>query len=816
MPLSETLLVYMAMLAVGILAAALFRRLPIPYTALLVMIGAGLETLARISGDQELLDHFRLTPELVLFVFLPTLIFESGFNLNARQLVKDIAPVLVLAVPALLASTAAIGVGLWLILQVPLVTALLFGALISATDPVAVIALFKELGVPQRLTVLVEGESLLNDATAIVVFNILLGLALYGEMQWSDAGLAIGRFFEVFIGGALVGILFGSAASWLMAQVVRGTPMVLILSLVTAYTSFIIAEHQLHLSGVMAVAAAAVTLRVVGIPRLPIETGNALGETWEFLAMICNTLLFLLVGLSVDLIGLLSRIDSILLAVLVVLAARASMIYTLVPSATRVFGLPRVTRGELHIMWWGGLKGGLAIAIVLSIPPDLPGRQLLLDLTLGVVIITLLINAPTVRPLIRRLGIDRPSDVERAEMERSSTLARARAQDLLERFGKAGILSRPGLQQAARTLDEALSNPAEPSAGEQRLCRERLDALRVELSTLEELYQAHVIPQYTFLDLKGELLRLREDIVAGEPIGAGVARPNPFLRIENALIHSLREKDWAAAMLARYQSLRMSQHLLKDVARILMAGAAQDYLRREHHRIAPALREPIESYYAARMQALRTALAQLRLDFPESYRRFESHLSLRAALAQAGREVDEEVRHGSLGAKPATLMQRRIQAAMEGIPAIGVEIPAMQPRDLVALVPLFEGLPTDAQNEVAGRTRPVHFLCGDTIIGEGERGDALYIVARGRVVVTQRDPHGEEHLINDLGVGDFFGELGLLGDHVRTATVRAAQSSTLLRLTRRDMLAIAELHAAVDERLREAEMSRREADAADA
>ena len=252
MPLSETVLVLMALLATGIVASGLFRKLPIPYTVILVVIGMVLSQLSHVWHPLAPLHHFHLTPGLVLFIFLPALIFESGLNLNSRQLIKDIAPVMMLAVPALLFSTAAVGVGLWLVLPIDLNVALLFGALISATDPVAVIALFKELGTPERLTVLVEGESLLNDATAIVVVGILLGLSSTSGSALDLTGQAIGQFVLVFFGGALVGSLSGFAISWLMSKFAHETSAVLVLSMVLAYLSFVIAEHGLHVSGVSA------------------------------------------------------------------------------------------------------------------------------------------------------------------------------------------------------------------------------------------------------------------------------------------------------------------------------------------------------------------------------------------------------------------------------------------------------------------------------------------------------------------------------------------------------------------------------------
>ena len=302
MPLSELVLIIMALLATGIVASGLFRRLPVPHTVVLVIIGMALANLSKIWAPLEPLQHFHLTPDLVLFIFLPALIFESGLNLSARQLMKDIAPVLTLAVPALLFSTTVVGFCIWLVTPIDFVVALLFGALISATDPVAVISLFKELGTPERLTVMVEGESLLNDATAIVIVTILLGLlTATGGSGLSIAGSAVVQFLLVFFGGALVGAIFGFVICWLMTRFAKETSAVLILSLVLAYMSFVIAEHSLHVSGVMAVVACAIVLGIFGLPRLSHESVETLHETWEFIAEICNTLLFLFVGLLVDL-----------------------------------------------------------------------------------------------------------------------------------------------------------------------------------------------------------------------------------------------------------------------------------------------------------------------------------------------------------------------------------------------------------------------------------------------------------------------------------------------------------------------------------
>jgi len=808
MPISETVLLLMALLGVAVLAAGLCRNTPIPFTVLLVVIGAVLAEIARTWEPLGALQHLRLSPDLVFFVFLPALIFESGFNLDARQLTKDLAPVLVLAVPALLISTAVVGAGLWWLLGLAPITALLFGALISATDPVSVVALFKQLGAPQRLTVLVEGESLLNDATAIVVFGILLGLALGGEaLEASALALAAVDFVRVFLGGVAVGAALGLLGSELLHRLHSERSAVLVTSIIMAYSSFILAEHVLHVSGVMAAASAAVALGVFGVTRLRHEVTEPIGETWELIALVCNSLLFLLVGLSVDLASIASRADVIGLAVALVIAARAAAVHTLVPATTRLFSLPRVSRAERHIMWWGGLKGGLAIAIALSIPEHLPGRQLILDTTLGVVLFTLLVNAPTIRPLMSRLGLDRLSDEERSELRQAARHGRERAQGAIERFRSAGLMTRHSRLLADRNLRETFEVATTARDAGRAARHLHLAALRTELEELARLYDMGIITQYTYLDIRNTLQRDRERLTAGDGDGEAPApaRRNPFVRFEMALLRRLRESDRAAGLLARYQSVRLSQHLRHNIAGILMCESVLEMLAGRHD-ADERDREQVARVYRERRARRRARVRTIRDEFPAFYERFETQLFTRGALLGALRQARHEHQHAEIGAKVLADVERRIARAVEDLPPITAPLPHLGARELIEAVPLLEGLPERALEALAGRAKAVATLPGDVIIGEGERGDALYVITRGRVRVT-READGT--VLGELGDGDFFGETALLGDHVRTATVAAAAPSQLLRLTRREVLALAEEQPELKRRLEDAAAARR-------
>ncbi len=809
MALSEVILIVMALLTVAIVAAGLFRKSSIPDTVILVIIGMVMAGLAHYWAPFAVLNKFHLSPELVFFVFLPALIFESGLNIDSRQLIKELAAVLMLAVPALILSTVLIGAGLWHFLAMNLLTALLFGALISATDPVAVIALFKELGAPHRLTVLVEGESLMNDATAIVVFGIILNLALHSTgAEAMPMWFAVFDFLKVFLGGIVCGILLGLLASELLARLNATASATLSMSIVLAYSSFIIAEHTLHVSGVMSAASAAIMLGAFGVPRLARESTGALTETWELIAYICNAMLFLLVGLSVDFNGIFDHAGPIGIAVLLVLIARAATVYSLVPITNHLFSLPRIGMSERHIMWWGGLKGGLAIAIVLSIPDTLPGRDLLMHMTLGVVLFTLLINAPTIRPFMARLGLDRLDAEEHADLEQALVTAEQEAVKVLDTFQVAGLTSKTNALRTAKVLASTFDSDIPRLSGSQKQRHVHILAIRTEMEELKRLYEIGVITQYTYHDMRSVLQRDRDthQSSSGETVAATVDQGNLFLRLEQSLIRRMREQDWAAGLLSRYQNLRLTQRLQRYFASVLIAEVVlamldglEDY--------EPEFREAVAAIYKHRLELRKQRLEILHREFPDPYQRFESRMLSHVALNSSLQILLEEHQNGQLGAKGYTLLQHIITTALDALPPMSEALPSLDNRELIAMVPFLRELSEAARDDLAENAQVVNILTGDTIIGEDERGDSMYIIIHGDVGIYRLD--ADETEIAVLGEGDFFGEMALLGEHVRSASVKARGPSMLLRLRRRDILKLAKSHPEILQMLREVEDSRR-------
>lgn len=407
MTLPDWVLLCSGLLVVAVLLDIAARRLHVPVTVALAVGGFLAATVAGAFDTSTPLRGERFE-EVVVFLFLPLLVMEAALGLSTRDFFANLVPILVLAIPALAVSAGVVGVLLTLGLDIPLTAALLFGVLISATDPVAVVAIFRELGVPRRLLTLVEGESLLNDGVAIVLYAILLAAAR-GEAI-SVAGGAV-DFLSVFFGGIGVGVAVGALAALALPWLTRLPAAAL--SIAVAYGGFGLADHVLGFSGVMATVAAGLVLGGLAPSRASETVRATWHEVWEALGHVANALLFLLIGLAIDATLVTDHLGAIALAIGAVLLARAVAVVPLVSVLERLAGIPAVGRRNQAVLIWGGLRGGVALALALALPDELPERDLFVALTGGVVLATLLLNATTIGALVHRLGLDRPSRGDR-------------------------------------------------------------------------------------------------------------------------------------------------------------------------------------------------------------------------------------------------------------------------------------------------------------------------------------------------------------------------------------------------------------------
>ena len=291
-----------------------------------------------------------------------------------------------------------------------------------------------------------------------------------------------------------------------------------------------------------------------------------------------------------------------------------------------------------------------------------------------------------------------------------------------------------------------------------------------------------MIPQYTYLDVKAELQGRRDQLANADRLGEFVDdQPNRFHRLESDLIRRLREYDWATRLLAGYQNLRISQHIIKEMVHILMIESALEHL--EYVQAAdPHASDAILLQYQGRLRKLHDRIANYQRDFGELYQRFETRFAKKAALVSVLRDVERELRKGAISTKVYVVLEHAINRALDEIPEVSEPIPDLPKQELIGLVPLFNGLPEEVLSRLADKSSSVNFLPDDVIIGQGEHGDAMYVLAKGRVRVTVEEK-GSLRVLNDLCVGDCFGEMAMLGDSVRRATVTALHACTLLRLT---------------------------------
>jgi len=388
------------LLVVAILVAIVARRLRLPYTVGLVVAGAGLAWARLGSGAM-------LTHDFIFGVILPPLLFEAALTLPWSELRRDWLPVTILSILGVLVSAVVVGTGMTVFLGWPAVPAALFGVLIAATDPVAVIALFKDTGVTGRLRLLVESESLFNDGVAAVLFGLVLSWAEMAPGQGFTLAKVALDLLVVAGGGIFVGVSVGSAAIAVAGRT-QDHLVETAVTTVAAYGSFLLAE-RLHASGVLAVVAAGLLMGNLGVMR---ENGrNTLSPQgrafvvsfWEFAAFIANSLIFLLIGLK---IGDLPRIgrgaDMLVVAICLVQAGRILTVYPL----CLLFrgGARSISVRQQHILFWGGLRGALALALALALPPEIPYRNQILMASFAVVAFSVVIQGVTMPALLKTLG----------------------------------------------------------------------------------------------------------------------------------------------------------------------------------------------------------------------------------------------------------------------------------------------------------------------------------------------------------------------------------------------------------------------------
>jgi CPA1 family monovalent cation:H+ antiporter len=524
------------LIAIAAAVAVVARMFKAPFTVLLVVAGL----IMAVTTETDV----TISKDLILGVFVPPLVFEATMHLPWRRLRNDLASILTLAIGGTLIGTFVVGAIVRAILDVPWPAALAFGALISATDPVAVIALFRSLGVSKRLTTLVEGESLFNDGVAIVVFNLAVAAGAADAAGFS-LGAALGDFVIVAFGGLAVGIVLGYVVSNVILRNLDDHLVETAVTVALAFGSYLIAEEfglligeeGLHLSGILAVVAAGLVVGDIGLRNTSPPTRLTLENFWEFLSFTVNSFVFLLIGLRIEVRDLVSHLDFVAVAVVAILLARAVIIYGTMWVQNRIRATQHVPTAYQHVMFWGGLRGAvsLALALTLSSSFDESVSDVLELATFGVVLFTLLVQGTTINGLIRRLGLGKRSEAVIDQQRQQAAIYSKRAgRAEMERLRREGLV----LPQLWASLDERYE-----------------DEIRRDRATLDIHFQHHPgLETAMFLQARADALNAERSAVL-DVARRGLVSTEIAEEFSDDLAHRLAALEFLRARLGTAQEV---------------------------------------------------------------------------------------------------------------------------------------------------------------------------------------------------------------------------------------------------------------------
>ncbi|MGD8238526.1 MAG: Na+/H+ antiporter [Armatimonadota bacterium] len=532
MELHQAIATVVGLLIVAMAVALIVRRLRLPYTVVLVFAGLALALTRAVPGLNISHEQYEA---ICFYLLLPPLLFEAALGLKWEHFSRNAGPVFTLAIPGTILSIGIVGLLCHLLLGLPLIQALLLGAIISPTDPISVLAIFRQLGVPRRLSVLMEGESLFNDAVGLVIFSILVEAGKDPDAVSFSAGLV--SFVIATVGGLVVGAVLGLAASRL-TRTIDDHLIEVTLSTILAYGAFLVAEQVqvagYHFSGVIAVVVAGLWMgnygRATGMSPKTVVT---LHTFWEYAVFVVNSVIFLLIGVELSrLEGVphVGRLVGLVLGVYVIyLITRAAVSHGAAYMLSSV-GEP-VPVSWRHVLTWGGLKGALSMIMVLRVPATKDinlrawgGSDFLLPATFGVVFLSLVLQGLSIRHLVKWLGLARRSEAaERFERLVGQIVANRAALTALEGLRGSHVLTSRLHTRLAGAYEEETED-LEERLDEMHREEQELEAVRMaearrlvyhaEKRALLDAYQRGIISADTLDDLVGELDERREQFDA--------------------------------------------------------------------------------------------------------------------------------------------------------------------------------------------------------------------------------------------------------------------------------------------------------------
>jgi len=774
----------------------LSERLRLPFTVILAIVGAiiGISALYVLSTDlgdrlnpvtRRLLE-LPIRSNVFLYILLPTLLFQVALMVNARRMLDDWVPILVMAVGAVVVATAIIGYALTPFTSLSLAACLLIGAIVSTTDPSAVVSIFRNIAAPQRLTRIVEGESLLNDAAAIALFGFFLTFVQLGVPN-PTLQEAIVTFPWLVLGGIGLGWVLARIATALMAVMPTFPRAQVSVSVALPFLTYIIAEQVLQTSGVIAVVVAGLSLNLMGPGRLTPTGWNYLREVWEVLAYWAGALIFILAALLIPrLMGDLRPSDIYLIGVIVIAAfvARAVILWGMLPLLARLRLSPAVGPTYRTAILWGGLRGAVTLALALAVTesalvPPAVKREVGI-LATGFTLFTLLVQGTTLRLVIARLGLNRLPRLDQALSHQVIAVALQNVREDIAETVRDYQLPKEIIRSEAKRYAQRLDEAVEVAeAAEEIPDRDRITLGLVALAARErdliiEYFQQQIFSVRLVDRMLSDVDRLIEQTRGGgrNEYRAAARRAlgyGNWYRLAVWLHSRLRWSGPLEQMTAeRFELLLNKRLILRELHSFI-----DSKIRRIHgRRVADLLHELLRR----REEETDSAIEGLRLQYPGYAEEMERRFIRRTSLRLEEREYETLFDDGLISRELHATLRNRLNARRARVEARPKLDFALQRDAFVRAFPLFEGMDDNQRRQLARALRTLHVDPGTILMRKGEVAQQVYFIASGAVEMERK---GQKLR---LGSGEFFGHIGMLTRQPRRAMISAITHCTLLTL----------------------------------
>lgn len=775
--------------------------LRIPFSVVLAVLGIIIGGAALFFLQTELTDALNpasvaildlpIKSNVFIYFFLPVLLFQATIGMNLKRILDDWVPILVLAILAVFVATVFVGYSLVWTSALPIAACFLIGSIVSTTDPSAVVGIFRSIAAPERLTRIIEGESLLNDAAAIALFGLFMGFVMLGVPN-PTLSSALVQFPLLILGGALAGWGTARLGVAVMGLFFNFPLAQLSISIALPYLAFVFSEQAVGASGVIAVVAAGLTMHLTAPGRLSPEAWNVLRETWDLLAHWAGALIFILAALLIPrfLADLrLHDIGLILVVIFSALAARVAILFLVFPVLSFIKASPAVERPYRAAILWGGLRGAVTLALALAVTEnhlvDSEIKRVVGILATGFTLFTLFVQGTTLRRAIKWLGIDRLSPLDQALSRQVVAVALQTVREDVARLTDSYDLSRDIVRSEAKNfgtrLEEAIRDAEEDSS--------ILDKDRVKLSLISiagaerELILQKLNERLISSSLAEKLIsdsdRLIEATIANGRLGyQATARE----AITAGLFERIALKLHHKAGFSYFLSDIVSEKFERLLAQKLILDDLDDFIDRRIRwihgkRVAQLLKMLVQK----RAKSVRNALNALRIEYPGYADELEQRFIRRSILRLEKREyhalkedrlIGDEV-HAKLVLE---LAQRSKQ--LEKRPRLDVSV---QPKAFLRTLPLLRDLDDRTQRRLKRRFKVISVPEGRSVVKKGFRLNKIFFVLSGSIEISWagRTWH--------LGPGEMFGDAELIFPNQKHFSARAISSATLFELDNKDL-----------------------------